>query len=246
MASARLASTRPALGLLPVPPGFARGAPRLRKPPLAWASMSPTSPPSLLVLLGLRLAGFRPADVVAAAAGLPQEEVAALLEGFAATGLATHRSGRFNGWSLTPAGRAEGERLLAAELDDAGCRVELERCYRDFLQLNGLLLALCTDWQMTGPETLNDHTDAAYDDAVVGRLVELDGAAQPVCWRLAACIGRYGGYGRRLAHALSRVRDGERDWFTKPMIASYHTVWFELHEDLLATLNLDRAAETTR
>ena len=28
------------------------------------------------------------------------------------------------------------------------------------------------------------------------------------------------------------------------MIDSYHTVWFELHEDLLATLGLERAAET--
>ena len=208
--------------------------------------MHPPSSPSLLVLLGLRLAGFRPADVVAAATGLPEAEVAELLEGFATAGLATHRSGRFDGWTLTPEGRAEGERLLAAELDDAGCRGELERCYQDFLQLNGPLLALCTDWQMSGPETLNDHTDAAYDAAVVARLVELDRAAQPVCARLAGCLGRYDGYGPRLAEALRRLRAGERDWFTKPMIASYHTVWFELHEDLLATLNLDRAAETPR
>lgn len=208
--------------------------------------MSQSSPPSLLVLLGLRLAGFRPVDVVAATAGLPEQEVAELLGGFAAAGLATYRSGRFTGWSLTPAGRAEGERLLAAELDDAGCRGEVERCYQDFLQLNGPLLALCTDWQMTGPETLNDHGDAAYDAAVVARLVELDAAAQPVCARLAGCLGRYGGYGPRLTHALGRVCEGEGDWFTKPMIASYHTVWFELHEDLLATLNLDRATETAR
>lgn len=208
--------------------------------------MSQSSPPSSLVLLGLRLAGFRPVEVVAATAGLPTQEVAELLEGFAVAGLAIHRSGRLNGWALTPAGRAEGERLLAAELDETGCRGEVERCYGDFLQLNGPLLALCTDWQMTGPETLNDHRDVAYDAAVVARLVELDGAVRPVCARLAACLARYGGYGPRLAHALGRVRAGEGDWFTKPTIASYHTVWFELHEDLLATLNLDRATESAR
>jgi hypothetical protein len=28
------------------------------------------------------------------------------------------------------------------------------------------------------------------------------------------------------------------------MIESYHTVWFELHEDLLATLGIQRAGET--
>jgi hypothetical protein len=27
------------------------------------------------------------------------------------------------------------------------------------------------------------------------------------------------------------------------MIASYHTVWFELHEDLLCTLGIERSSE---
>ncbi len=39
------------------------------------------------------------------------------------------------------------------------------------------------------------------------------------------------------------MTEGERDWFTKPTIDSYHSVWFELHEDLLATLGLERAKE---
>jgi hypothetical protein len=29
------------------------------------------------------------------------------------------------------------------------------------------------------------------------------------------------------------------------MIASYHTVWFELHEDLLCTLGLERGSESS-
>ena len=48
------------------------------------------------------------------------------------------------------------------------------------------------------------------------------------------------------AEALRRVRAGEHDWFTKPVIESYHTVWFELHEDLLASLGLDRSSEAAR
>ena len=42
---------------------------------------------------------------------------------------------------------------------------------------------------------------------------------------------------------LDRVQGGDTDWFTKPMIASYHTVWFELHEDLLCTLGIERGSE---
>jgi hypothetical protein len=29
------------------------------------------------------------------------------------------------------------------------------------------------------------------------------------------------------------------------MIASYHTVWFEMHEDLLSTLGIERGSEGT-
>ena len=54
------------------------------------------------------------------------------------------------------------------------------------------------------------------------------------------------GYRDRLRTAVDRVRAGEREWFDKPLIDSFHTVWFELHEDLLATLGLERAAETGR
>jgi hypothetical protein len=36
---------------------------------------------------------------------------------------------------------------------------------------------------------------------------------------------------------------GQVDWFTHPLIDSYDTVWFELHEDLLATLAVERSKE---
>ena len=45
---------------------------------------------------------------------------------------------------------------------------------------------------------------------------------------------------------LARTTDaGEVDWFTRPTIPSYHSVWFELHENLLATLGIDRAQEAS-
>jgi hypothetical protein len=78
---------------------------------------------------------------------------------------------------------------------------------------------------------------------VVGRLADLDSKVQPICADLGAALDRFGRYGARLADALERVRGGDHDWFTKPMIASYHTVWFELHEDLLATLGIERSQE---
>ena len=75
------------------------------------------------------------------------------------------------------------------------------------------------------------------------RLAKVDSAAQPICDELADALARFGNYGRRLAAARARVEAGEHDWMTKPMIDSYHSVWFELHEDLLATLGIERGSE---
>jgi hypothetical protein len=108
------------------------------------------------------------------------------------------------------------------------------------------VLDVVSRWQVRdvgGRPVRNDHRDPAYDDAVVRDLAAIHGDARPVCDRLARTLDRYRPYGPRLAHAVERVRAGDTDYFAKPMIPSYHTVWFELHEDLLATLGIDRAAE---
>ena len=202
----------------------------------------------LLVVHALRVRGFVGADVVAAVTGL--DEVDTLLAGLAAAGHARYREGRMSGWMLTSEGRAHGEALLAAELDATGARPAVEAAYRDFLEANQGFLELCTDWQLRpdpdapeGDLIVNDHADAAHDGAVVARLSDTDGVVRGVCADLSAALGRFDGYGDRFAAALARVRAGEVEWFTRPIIDSYHTVWFELHENLLATLGIERARE---
>ena len=197
----------------------------------------------LAVLHGLRLKGFAEADVVAELIGMSPELCVAQLVAAEGEGLVLHRDGRMSGWMPTPAGRAEVAKLLAEELDACGARSNVEDAYGRFLACNGDFLALCTDWQMTDEQTLNAHADPDYDAAVVARLGGLDEQVQPVCADLAAGLTRFGRYGPRLAEAGEKVEDGDTDWFTKPMIESYHTVWFELHEDLLATLAIERSRE---
>ena len=75
--------------------------------------------------------------------------------------------------------------------------------------------------------------------------VELDKQAQPVCASLAEQLERFSSYGSRFTHALEMVLKGDTDWIAKPMIESYHTVWFELHENFFSTLGIDRASEST-
>ena len=210
--------------------------------------MTAPSDPRFLVLHGLRLKGFADAAAVAEAGGVDEADAKPLLDTLVVEELATYREGRLSGFALTPAGRAHHAELIAAELDAAGQRDAVHGAYTRFLAINQDLLAVCTAWQLReveGQPVANDHTDAAHDGAVIDRLAELDAQVQPICADLGAALLRFAAYGPRLGDALSKVQAGDHDWFTKPMIASYHTVWFELHEDLLATLGLGRSAEAS-
>jgi hypothetical protein len=208
--------------------------------------MSVRSDSRLLVLHGLRLKGVASPEAVADAVGLPPAEVAAVLGGLAAEGLAARRDGGLPGWTLTQEGRTAHERMLAREAATDAVRPRVERAYGRFRQLNPEVLDVVSRWQVRelgGRPVRNDHRDPAYDEAVVRDLAAVHGDARPVCDRLAGTLDRYRPYGPRLSHAVERVRAGDTDYFAKPMIPSYHTVWFELHEDLLATLGIDRADE---
>ncbi len=196
-------------------------------------------------MLGLRLKGFAEAQIVADLVGIPVDTVTEELTKAAASEFTSYREGRRTGWTLMPAGRAEIERLASEELDSVGCREVTQSAYEQFLQLNSRMLQTCTDWQVKDVDAneLNDHTDADYDAGVIADLAELDAAVQPLCHELASHLSRFSIYAPRFTSALDKVKAGETKWFTGPIIESHHTVWFEFHEDLLATLGIDRASE---
>jgi hypothetical protein len=165
----------------------------------------------------------------------PAEAVAPLV----AAGWA-HARGR---WIvLTPAGRAAADgRFRLAPGSDAAQRAG--RAYEQFLPRNTELLRLCTDWQVRPGGTPNDHRDPAYDWSVIDRLVALDERIAPVLRRLGREAVRFAPYRERLRAARLKVEAGEHDWFASPRLDSYHTVWMQLHEDLLLALGIERARE---
>jgi len=209
--------------------------------------MSPPSDPRLLVLHGLQLKGSASAPALAETVDLPVADVERELRSLADEGLVVERASRPAGWGLTPAGRDAVSRLVAAEVDATGARPAVAHAYGRFRALNAAVLDACSRWQVrdvAGTPILNDHRDAGYDAGVVGDLARLQRRADPVVDDLAGTLARYGAYGPRLRRAVERVEAGEGDWFTKPSLPSYHTVWFELHEDLLTTLGLERSDES--
>lgn len=201
----------------------------------------------LLVLHGVRLLGFADTEAVADRFDLDVDATERALQDAEVRGWATYSSfAGTSGWSLTEAGRAENERLLTAELGDGkDGRDAVRQVYDDFLPLNALLQQACTDWQLRpsarDPLAANDHSDAAWDAGVLHELEALDRALKPITARLVAVLPRFRGYDTRFSRALERAIAGESAWVDRSDVDSCHRVWFELHEDLLATLNLKRS-----
>lgn len=196
------------------------------------------------VLYALRTKGMAEVDAVAHATGLTEDQAVGALDELGERGWARYRDGnRSKGWMLLGEGRAEAERLATAEMEDSGQRTAVLGLYEAFKVLDPELKQVCTDFQIRGDQTLNDHADSDYDAAVIARLAEINRRVQPIMAGLTEALGRFGHYGPRLDFALSQVVGGDINWFTKPSLDSYHEVWFELHEDLLVSLGIDRAAE---
>jgi hypothetical protein len=205
------------------------------------------SSPELLVLHGVRVKGMADGAAVASRFGLDRHVVEELLLDYEAQGWVTRvRFAGTGGWALTAAGRAENERRLAAELEETTARPEVEAVHGEFLTLNSRFLTAVTNWQIrperADPLAANDHTDWRWDERVLDDLRRLERQLRPVGQQLAAALDRFSGYPERYSAALDKVDRGQRAWVDQPRIDSCHTVWMELHEDLLATLGLERGA----
>ncbi|MEO3872021.1 transcriptional regulator [Nonomuraea sp. B12E4] len=210
--------------------------------------MTHDSPSDLLVLHAVRVIGFADTPAIAHRYGLDAAETKEALLDAEARGWVAHTAFTgTEGWSLTERGRAENERRLAAELARAGGADEVRDVYREFLPLNALLLRACTDWQLrpTAGDRLavNDHSDPAWDARVLHELAGIARALTPLADRLESVLTRFRGYTTRFTGALARARAGEGAWVDHTDVDSCHRVWFQLHEDLIATLGLDRHAE---
>jgi hypothetical protein len=207
----------------------------------------PASAPELLALHAVRLGGMADDAAVAHRAGLPHEQASELLLDFEAYGWVRRVAfAGSDGWTLTDAGKAEGERRLSAELDETGTRALVEDTYEHFLPLNTRIQSALTDWQVRPapgrPLAPNDHDDPRWDDRVLDELTLLGRTLATVIEPLAAALPRFDRYAGRYAAALSRAERGETRWIDGVGVDSLHRVWFELHEDLLATLGLERTA----
>jgi len=189
--------------------------------------------------------GFASGARIAGLFDLDLDEVDELLLDFEACGWVTRSSfSGTSGWSLTDLGRTEGERRLAVELEQVGARPLVESVHAGFLPLNRRFVASCTDWQSRpvrgDPLAVNDHSDLEWDGRVLDSFAALGRSMERLLEPLAAVLARFVRYPVRYRIALARVETGQHSWVDAPGRDSLHTVWIQLHEDLLATLGMLR------
>lgn len=191
------------------------------------------------LLQAMRLKGRLNAEAAAACLGIAIDEAHAALIGFEQAGWAQQHGAHLR---LTTDGREQLDTELTAErlsLDP----VTLHAHYAKFTDLNSELKSVITAWQMKDPHTPNDHSDEGYDRQVVESLVELDRRFGALLNAIVAVAPRLSPYRTRFASAVSRIRSGDHTFVARPIADSYHTVWFELHEELIGLLGLNRVDE---
>jgi hypothetical protein len=195
----------------------------------------------LLLLHVVRVTGLADAAAGAEFAGISEDEARAGFAAAVADGLALERSGRLQGFALTPAGREWHATALVADTEARGARAAVEQCYEGFTALNGPFKEICTDWQVRDGQP-NDHSDAEYDAAVIARLGDLHRRTVDLTTTAAQTLPRFGWYPRRFTAAWDRLAAGELRAFAAPLAHSYHDVWMALHQDLMSSLGLTRSA----
>lgn len=196
----------------------------------------------LPALMAIRVQGVSPPERLGLALAVPPEDAVIRAKALCEARLTAERTvGRICGFALTPSGiTALSDELTSEGLagDDA-----LGEQYGRFCILNERFLRVASDWQVRrhGPiEVANDHADPDYDQAVIDRLAEVHDRARVIVGRMADRAMRLDPYRGRLDHCLARVLDHDRSAFTAALAESYHTVWFELHQDLILTLGAER------
>jgi len=200
----------------------------------------PDASMEFLALHGLAVRKAGSPATVASLLGAEESQVTAALDQAVADGKAAGAKGTF---MVAPAGQAWLAEQYPIVYADARADGDLTAAYERFEKVNTELLALFTDWQTMdagGQRVPNDHSDPDYDRGIIDRLGRLHERAERVVGACADSQPRLRRHLERLEEAYDKVLAGDIDYVSGVRIDSYHTVWFELHEDLLRMLGRTR------
>jgi pyruvate, orthophosphate dikinase len=227
-----------ARSLLPHKPASASDAASERAVP---AAVQYGTEPQEHLLVALRIRGRVPLEDLGAP-GLAGADTEAALRRMARDELCREAAGS---WRLTPGGRQAAEELVTRQRAglDAGA---LEIVYAGFMRSDTALKAAITDWQVLPDGRPNSHKDPGHDASVLDRVASVHQSISRVLDEGTAVLPRLWHYRQRLDAAWAMVVAGDTTWLASPVKDSYHTVWFQLHEDLLLMTARQRGEQDAR
>jgi hypothetical protein len=193
-----------------------------------------------LVMHGLAVKKHGTPEAIAGILGLDVNEVKAAIARLVEAKRAVEVQGKY---ALTPPARMALESDYSRLYADLRANPQFKAGYDGFERINGALKQLITDWQTVtvgGERIPNDHGDKDYDRKIIDRLGDLHERAETVLDQLAGALPRIRIYREKLLVALEKAEDGAIAWVSDAKIESYHTLWFELHEDLLRLMGRAR------
>jgi pyruvate,orthophosphate dikinase len=194
------------------------------------------------VIRCLSIKGTAPIEVLAAALLTSAEAVQSAVAELTSARTVAVASGSIR---LTDAGAARAAALTDADRRSWGADKAL-KALDGFRRLDEAVKATVTAWQLRdsgGQQVLNDHTDAEYDAGVLADLQTIHSEVSEWFGSHADVSGWLSGYAARLDRAAAAVAGGDHRFVSSPRVDSYHSIWFELHEELIRLAGRTRADE---
>jgi hypothetical protein len=182
----------------------------------------------LAVLRALRLAGVCDAAGLATRLALREDAARRALDLVAEQGYAEERP---RGFVLTEIGREALADALAAERASVPPDAA-RRLYDAFGHHDRRFKAMVTTWQVEGRPRGASVQLAVFHDEFA-----------PLLSRTVHILPRLSPFPVRFDTALQRAADGDDRYLVHPAVDSYHTIWFELHEELLHLRGTTREQE---
>lgn len=196
--------------------------------------MNSPQPDLLLTLQAIRLAGLANETAILDRVFASAEQLDKHLRSAAESGSIDRLEfADLGGFVLTESGRAQLKHLLAAEVAAAGAADVLGSVIAEFEKINGPFVETVSRWQLDQPPDSDLPALLAELDAFAGQL-------RQVLAPLTGKLPRFARYPAQFDQAVSKSKAEGFSWVTGVGKLSAHTVWAEVHADLLSTADRPR------
>jgi hypothetical protein len=186
---------------------------------------------SVAVLRVIGVSGQAEIAAVARGTGLSADATLAIVRDAEAAALVA--SGP-RGYRLTAEGRAQVADALAVER--AGLDPAIPRdLYEQFGGIDRRFKELVTEYQLSDAPT-------RFSWAVAG-MTDVHPAVQGLVARAAELVPRLAPYRARFETAMEHLQRGDEKYLVSVTLDSYHTIWFQFHEELIEMAGRTRAGE---